>query len=1087
MLPTKRLILKSTGGAAGQSESHYYVSGTLSGSVPKTPHPGSNTPLATPSAEEAEGASLPFPDSAPTMDEDVGAVPVYADTPACDENGAKTRQSTAVAIGHNSHWCPEADPMRSFTLVDSNRIHATCVTFCRCQTPDGQRGETEFQQLLRAGIFPGSVKEPKTGYTLGLLEYFRQQRSQGKGSASNFVLVLQCMADPFFAGQVPDIYDNFLAITRWHQHLDIVLRRGQANGVEVPLPGEPNRPYPNRICRWWLTCPDIYGASQELSFWLKKNTEWFFRHLISNHNSLDGNFKMNMFHKRNDGSDHALTDGRMYFPKQTEYDRIAATYVVKDQDKEVPCNTQIGSIRHQGSVKYGNTAISGVVTCACDHTVVGFALGTFTQREHLTHTNSPPHGPESANSIVWSYDSFCSFVVYQIQRAMELFLDEEWLHTLLAELAGQILADHINGHGPDCQMIWQAVYFACRAHFHGETAEMVSAFLNPLGSSTRQMTLGARHDTINFVIDAWNILKVLRQAELSAEERLTALRLFELHMVVVEDLSKQNATEVVGWSRLSRKSTRSADGKPRSVYQHESKSVMMIENMLASMMAQEDDKVAREDRYEARTSIAQWIRDGMFIERDQQFIITLVVCHREHPLQETWATITKQRETLNTDLKKFRKRQRVIYLRLMLSGVDADEPELTAIQLSSYRIKHGQQLATAIGATTECDAKLRDAEIKPRCREVENGIVAVQAASLALSAVKKARDLDFRGQAGMTCSQRNLQKADMMKTFEITMYNRARAALITLGHLAKDTETHLHRAKGDSRLFDGTVWYLQSGVKISGAAMSSTLSTQGLDSEDDEPQLVAGTQSLKHLASGFTKSPRKAKRLRDIAPDDVTVEVALSSEVEDSDLEMSPSKTRQLRASKQKKTKKDDGRRGETGGVQEGKCPSSMVSRRSRDVPLVRADSVVWKGLGDREETHNGGINGAATFARMQGVMCDRLEYNAKVIFKSTDSGAHQDWVTATTFDELVTKIDGWRDMVFKWMDEMGVQGFLMSYLAMNRLAFVGFRQGEEQWEDGGTGMTPSGMTGQRWRASRASMLGGTAAPHMLEDRPVDP
>jgi hypothetical protein len=61
----------------------------------------------------------------------------------------------------------------------------------------------EFQQLLQAGIFPGSIKEPKMGYTLGLLEYYHQVRSRGKGSAYNFVHVLQRMADPFFAGSVP--------------------------------------------------------------------------------------------------------------------------------------------------------------------------------------------------------------------------------------------------------------------------------------------------------------------------------------------------------------------------------------------------------------------------------------------------------------------------------------------------------------------------------------------------------------------------------------------------------------------------------------------------------------------------------------------------------------------------------------------------------------------------------------------------------------------------------------------------------------------------------------------------------------------
>ncbi|KAJ6576259.1 hypothetical protein B0H10DRAFT_2236507 [Mycena sp. CBHHK59/15] len=513
-------------------------------------------------------------------------------------------KNTAIAIGHNGHRCPEADPMRTFTLVESNGIHATSITFCRCETPDGQRGEPEFQQLLRAGIFPGSVKEPKTGYTLGVLDYYPH-------------------GGPILRG---DVYANFLAITRFHQHLDIIMRRGYAHGVDVPLPGETDRPYPNRPIGYLglqcAACPER-GVNMPLVV----NVPKYLRHLISQNFTLDGNFKANLFFKRDDGSDKALTDGRMYFPSQTEYDVIAETYVVKEEDKDVPCNAHIGSIRHQGQVKYGNTAVSGVVACACDHTVAGslidmkkgeaFALGTYAQREHLKHTNSPLHGPETTTPTVWSYDSWCSFVVNVVKRAIELFPEEEWLHTLLVEAEGQIPADHINGHGLDCQTLWQAMYFACRGHFHGETAEMLWAFLNPLGSSTRQMTAGARHDIINFVMDAWNMLKVLRQAELLADERLDALRLFELHMAVVEDLSKQNATEVVGWSRLSRTSIKSARGTPQSVYQHESTSIMTIENMLASMIAQEREKLTREDGYEARTSVAQWIRDGMFIERDQ--------------------------------------------------------------------------------------------------------------------------------------------------------------------------------------------------------------------------------------------------------------------------------------------------------------------------------------------------------------------------------------------------------------------------------------------------------------------------------------
>ncbi|KAJ7479034.1 hypothetical protein FB451DRAFT_1450747 [Mycena latifolia] len=846
----------------------------------------------------------------------------------------RVMKNAVIGLGHYGERCPNADLGRSFTLVDTNGIHATCLAFCRCKTPEWKRGEPEFRQLLWAGIFPGSVSEPKTGYTLGLLDYHRQQRNQGKGSAYNFVLVLQRMADPFFAGAVPDIYANFLAITRFYEKLQITMERGQAHRVDVPLPGEADRSYPNRpegflgiLC---AACPER-GVDTPFVVTVPR----YLRHVISANTTIDGNYKLNQFFKRDNGSDTALTDGDMYFVKQALFEEIAKTYVIPEEDKEIPCKAHIGSIHHQGSVKYGNTAVTGVVACACDHAVTGsfvdmlkgeaFALRTLAQREKFRHTNSPPHGPEAATPHVISYDSYCSFVVNQLNRAITLFLEEEWLHTLLASVEGQIPADHINGHGLECQTIWQAVYFACRAHFHGETAEVLWAFLNALGASTRQMTGGARHDTINFVIHAWNLLKVLRQAELLAAERLDALRLFELHMAVLEDLSRQNATEVVAWSRLSRSSSRSATGKVHSVHQHESTKVMTIESMLATMIAAEQEKSTQNDGHKASTPVAQWIHDGISLERSQVLAIALLRNHREHPLEETWATITKLRDTLNIDLKKFRECQRQIYPRLRLSALDEDEPELTAIQLPSYRMKHGQRAPSGDDAT-DLDSELREAEIQLRCTEADSGIVAVRSASLALSAVKKARDLDYRGQAGVTRSQRNLQKAELMKTFEITMYNNARAALIHLGHMAKDAvepypplshrdtrrkETHLHRAKGDSRLFDGTAWYLQSGATISRAAVaSSLLPVDGEEDSEDEPQLLSGTQTLKR-SGGFKRGHCSPKRLKDIAPDDVDVESSGSSDAADSDMEMSPSKPARLkdgtRPRKPKKPKKRNG------------------------------------------------------------------------------------------------------------------------------------------------------------------------------------
>jgi hypothetical protein len=84
-----------------------------------------------------------------------------------------------------------------------------------------------------------------------------------------------------------------------------------------------------------------------------------------------------------------------------------------------------------------------------------------------------------------------------------------------------------------------------------------------------------------------------------------------------------------------------------------------------------------------------------------------------------------------------------------------------------------------------------------------------------------------------------------------------------------------------------------------------------------------------------------------------------------------------------------------------------------RVIARFARDKVVWQGLAGRA-TERGAIN----YAHMQAAMSGRLEHNATVTFKTAESGAHHDWVSATSFDDLATKIDGWRDAVFKWMDD---------------------------------------------------------------------
>ncbi|KAJ7840695.1 hypothetical protein B0H14DRAFT_3457899 [Mycena olivaceomarginata] len=996
------------------------------------------------------GASLPFPDA---HEEEPGAVPAYETTAPCDEKGAKKRQTVAHMDELKAQQAVFLDTMLS--LHYSSQLHTPCSCsvdrhvrtvacteclqaellcpqcwlhkhrtmpthwaliwdakgkffqkhdFCRVMKKPsialghyGERwsrggpgsdihvGGHEWHSCHRHQVSAGqdcrrmsaalrlsskscarvysrgASKIRKQAIHWGLLEYYREERNQGKGSAVQLRTSSAPDGRPLLCGRGSGYIRQ---LSRHHPgSINISASScsgGHAHRDDVPRLAKPTARYPNRAIGY------LASSTSE----------------VSSHVTIDGNYKNNMFFKRDDGSDTALTDGNMHFPPSKEYEQIAKEYVIAKEDKEVPCRRILDRFRHQGHAKYGNVAISGV---ALTHSV-----RVSDTRTHRRVAQSPP------TPLVVSYDSYCSFVVNQLKRATVLFPKDSWFHEML-----------------------EGGVFACRGTLPRETAEMIWGFLNPLGGvdAPNDWRCPPRHH--QFVIDAWNTRKVLRQAELLAGERADALRLFELHMAVLEDLSRQHSTEVGGWSRLSRKVSKSDDGQLASVYQHQSTKVLTIENVLASLLAEEQEQRQRLPRAagsEPTTSLAQWVRDGMDIERQQVLVIAFLQNHRQHPLQETWNTITRVRDSLNITLKNFRERQRTIYPRLTLSALDRTTTD-----------------------ATDSDSQLRQAEIKLRCSEADSGILAVRAASLALSAIRKARELDYRGQVGITRSQHNIQNAELMKFFEMDMYNKARAAL-----------THLERkrtyigCRGTRGYLMGPPGICKVGGTVHSGGFASSLSpVKRRDEDEGQPQFMTGTQTLKR-AGGVVKSPRAPKRLKDIIPDDVAVDCPVSSGAEDSDLDMSPSEPGKLgraRGERKKRRRRGGRKRGEMAGYGWKLCRGEVTGegklaeyKRESDrvqwfraeaemyrwleayerkhaelfrvIARFRRDSEVWTGRADRDEMENGGaLLAQGAFCSDAGGMYQRLQHNAEVHFRSPESGAHHDWVTATSFDELVAKV----------------------------------------------------------------------------------
>src|ERR1044072_8960671 len=86
--------------------------------------------------------------------------------------------------------------------------------------------KTKAQQLLMAGLFPGSDIVPKTAFTLSLLNAFNVFTTLGRTSAHKFYSVLERLSNPGFPSNVQDWYREFMNTHRKYLHLINLQRAG---------------------------------------------------------------------------------------------------------------------------------------------------------------------------------------------------------------------------------------------------------------------------------------------------------------------------------------------------------------------------------------------------------------------------------------------------------------------------------------------------------------------------------------------------------------------------------------------------------------------------------------------------------------------------------------------------------------------------------------------------------------------------------------------------------------------------------------------------------------------------------------------
>jgi hypothetical protein len=104
----------------------------------------------------------------------------------------------SIQLEHNGSHCPNPSTDILFTVVESNGVHSTQLSFCGCLG-----SPTKIEQLMHAQLFPATTKDPKMVFTFTVLKQFHLHNLESKKAAYDYLGALRRLTDNAFTADVP--------------------------------------------------------------------------------------------------------------------------------------------------------------------------------------------------------------------------------------------------------------------------------------------------------------------------------------------------------------------------------------------------------------------------------------------------------------------------------------------------------------------------------------------------------------------------------------------------------------------------------------------------------------------------------------------------------------------------------------------------------------------------------------------------------------------------------------------------------------------------------------------------------------------
>ncbi|KAI0069871.1 hypothetical protein K474DRAFT_1568226, partial [Panus rudis PR-1116 ss-1] len=678
-----------------------------------------------------------------------------------------------IFLGHNGDACPHpARRSQKFVVGDMTGFHELDVEFCGCINSDGIVVNM-WAQLLRVGWFPASMERPTTAFTFNLLNHFQQLTHQAKTNIYDFQRTLSRVTDN--SGLISWVrYHSLVHVNRLWRHLTMVKRAGRVHdpdGIDATSQGSlavecPACPHPGR------NLPEDWQSAPE-------DTIWLYTLFLM----IDANFRLQL--KSRGLKDTSLASGWAYYINEEQYQSHLAQHNAKNSDvtETNTCSAEHRAILNAHLRKEGYIASGvGAILCARHCLVRKNGVGDLQKGERYVNMDYLILSTLLGVFILLlflSFDIACQFSknftkrVHEFPPTMQLDLSTIRLHWGIPK-------KHLAVHGPNHSK-FSFNYLPHVGRTCGEGIESGWSHMNPIALSTREMSPGARHETLDNHWGAWNWGKIIGMGAYMGRTLLKAHQMSVKHNGILKEYSETFKPEwIQEWNTIIETWRQNPDSNP-DPYEVKDSSLSMKE--IRIKLSEEDAVEASKGaalQHEVSPSI--FISMGLDIEEKQREI---TIKNTGKTSTSNQADIQDKHTTLIRRIELWRKIQEIYMpsVSSLLATTLTEEATNATTKPKANTLR--LWLPSTLPSThyQSADLKLlQDKELKLRLAQADDALADIRRLCRTITGVRQFQDINVSGsgQKAHTRMRTLYDKFQQKIKLATARYRTARKALEVL-------------------------------------------------------------------------------------------------------------------------------------------------------------------------------------------------------------------------------------------------------------------------------------------------------------------